>query len=91
MAPMMSLSGHSLDAAQAENYFENHYSQDDYYTQNQRCLGRWIGRGATGLGLAGEVSREDFSTLLQGVHPRTGAVLVPAAEVSRRWSATIAG
>ena len=44
MAAMMSLSDHSLDAAQAENYFENHYSQDDYYTQNQRCLGRWIGR-----------------------------------------------
>src|SRR5229473_4058978 len=75
MAAMMSLSDHSLDAAQAENYFENHYSQDDYYTRNQRCVGRWIGRGAAGLGLAGEVSREDFSTLLQGRSPayRRGA------------------
>src|SRR5260370_11343799 len=87
MAPMMSLSSHSLDAAQAENYFENHYSQDDYYTQNQRCVGRWIGRGAAGLGLAGEVSREDFSTLLQGVHPRTGAVLLPAPAGSRKPAA----
>jgi conjugative relaxase-like TrwC/TraI family protein len=87
MAAMMSLSGHSLDAAQAENYFENHYSQDDYYTQNQRCVRRWIGRGAAGLGLAGEVSREDFSTLLQGVHPRTGAVLVPAAVGSGKHAA----
>jgi conjugative relaxase-like TrwC/TraI family protein len=87
MAAMMSLSNHSLDAAQAANYFENHYSQDDYYTQNQRCVGRWIGRGAAGLGLAGEVSREDFSTLLQGVHPRTGAVLVPAAVGSGKHAA----
>src|SRR5216683_604468 len=87
MAAMMSLSGHSLDAAQADNYFENHYSQDDYYTQNQRCVGRWIGRAALGLGLAGEVSREDFSTLLQGVHPRTGAVLVPAAVGSGKHAA----
>src|SRR2546425_13245175 len=87
MAAMMSLSGHSLDAAQAQNYFENHYSQDDYYTQSQRCGGRWIGKGALGLGLAGEVSREDFSTLLQGVHPRTGAVLVPAAVGSCKHAA----
>src|SRR5260370_36538482 len=87
MAPMMSLSSHSLDAAQAENYFENHYSQDDYYTQNQRCVGRWIGRGAPRLRLAGEVRREDFSTLLQGGHPRTGAVLVPAAGGSGKHAA----
>src|SRR5260370_30860908 len=79
MAPMRGLSSHSLDAAQAESYFENHYSQDDYYTQNQRCVGRWIGRGAAGLRLAGEVSREDFSSLLQGIDPRTGAALVPPA------------
>jgi conjugative relaxase-like TrwC/TraI family protein len=87
MAAMMSLSDHSLDATQAENYFENHYSQDDYYTQNQRCIGRWIGKGAGGLGLAGEVSREDFSTLLEGVHPRTGAILVPAAVGSGKHAA----
>src|SRR5260370_28717328 len=84
---MMPLTSHSLDAAQAENYFENHYSQDDYYTQNQRCVGRWIGRGAAGLGLAGEVSREDLSHLLQAVHPRTGAVVVPAAVGSGKHAA----
>src|SRR5260370_13964011 len=87
MAAMMSLSDHALNAAQAQNYFENHYGQDDYYTQSQRCVGRWIGKGALGLGLAGEVSREDFSTLLQGVHPRTGAVLVPAAVGSGKHAA----
>ena len=28
---------------------------------------------------SGDVSRDDFSALLQGIHPRSGAVLVPAA------------
>src|SRR5713226_8434305 len=87
MAAMMSLSGHSLDAVQAENYFDEHYSQDDYYTQNQRCVGRWLGKGSAALGLVGEVSREDFAALLKGVHPRSGAVLVPAAVGTREHAA----
>ncbi len=73
---MMSMSPGALDAGQAENYFDEHYSQDDYYTQGQTCVGRWVGQGTAGLGLAGDVSREDFSALLQGIHPRRGAVLV---------------
>ena len=76
---MMSLSKGSLDAAQAENYFEQHYSHDDYYSENHHTVGQWLGRGATDLGLTGDVSREDFSALLQGIHPRNGTILVPAA------------
>ncbi len=73
---MMSMSPGALDAGQAENYFDEHYSQDDYYTQGQTCVGRWVGQGAAGLGLAGDISRDDFSALLQGIDPRSGAVLV---------------
>ncbi|HEX4211555.1 MAG TPA: MobF family relaxase, partial [Candidatus Binataceae bacterium] len=76
---MLSMSPGALNSAQAERYFEEHYSQDDYYTQGQTCVGQWIGQGAAGLGLSGDVGRDDFSTLLQGIHPRSGAVLVPAA------------
>ncbi len=76
---MMTLSPGALNVTQAETYFEEHYSQDDYYTQNQRIVGHWVGRGAARLGLAGDVSRNDFSALLRGFHPRSGAVLVPAA------------
>ncbi len=76
---MMSMSHGALSAAQTETYFDEHYSQDDYYTQGQTCVGRWIGKGAAALGLAGDVSRNDFSDLLQGIHPHSGAVLIPTA------------
>ena len=73
---MMSMSPGALDSAAAETYFEQHYSKDDYYSQGQTCVGRWVGKGAADLGLVGDVSRDDFSALLQGIHPRSGAVLV---------------
>jgi len=76
---MMSLSQGALNAAQAENYFEEHYSRDDYYSENDRTVGQWVGKGAMDLGLVGEVSREHFSAMLQGVHPTSNAILVPAA------------
>jgi conjugative relaxase-like TrwC/TraI family protein len=76
---MMSMSHGALSAAQTETYFDEHYSQDDYYTQGQTCVGRWIGKGAADLGLTGDVSRDDFSALLQGIHPHSGAVLIPTA------------
>ena len=76
---MMVITPRALTLAQAETYFERHYSQDDYYTQGERIAGLWFGRGAQALGLAGEVVREDFSALLRGVDPRSGEVLVAAA------------
>jgi len=75
---MMSIS-EALSAAQTATYFDEHYSQDEYYTQGQTCVGQWLGKGAAALGLAGEVSREDFAALLQGINPRSGAVIIPAA------------
>jgi conjugative relaxase-like TrwC/TraI family protein len=75
---MMSIS-EALSAAQTATYFDEHYSQDEYYTQGQTCVGRWLGKGAAALGLAGEVSREDFSALLQGINPQGGGVIIPAA------------
>ena len=73
---MMSLSPGALSAEKAETYFEQHYSQDDYYTQGHTCVGRWIGKGSEGLGLSGDVERQDFSALLQGINLHSGAVLV---------------
>jgi conjugative relaxase-like TrwC/TraI family protein len=76
---MMSMSPGALNSAAAEQYFKEHYSQDDYYTQGQTCVGQWVGKGAAELSLAGDVSRDDFAALLQGIHPADGRVLVPAA------------
>src|SRR5260370_27565486 len=76
---MMVLSPQALEVGQAETYFEEHYSHDDYYSEGRKVYGHWVGRGAEALGVNGEVSREDFSALLRGVDPRSAAVLVPAA------------
>src|SRR5215472_4034793 len=75
---MMSMS-EALSAEQTANYFDEHYSVDDYYSEGQRAIGQWVGKGAADLGLAGDVSRDDFTALLQGVNPRGGAVIIPAA------------
>ncbi|MBV8451440.1 MAG: relaxase domain-containing protein, partial [Deltaproteobacteria bacterium] len=76
---MMSLKHGSLNAAQAEDYFKNVYSIDDYYGEKQHVVGQWVGKGAADLNLAGDVIHEDFSVLLQGIDPHTGAVLVQKA------------
>jgi conjugative relaxase-like TrwC/TraI family protein len=76
---MMSMSPGGLNADQAETYFKQHYSRDDYYTEGQTCVGRWVGEGAAALGLTGDVEHDDFTALLQGTRPHSGAVLVPAA------------
>jgi conjugative relaxase-like TrwC/TraI family protein len=76
---MMVLKRGSLNAAQAETYYEEKWTADDYYSEGQRVTGQWIGKGAAALGLVGEVKHEDFSALLQGLDPHTSAVLVAKA------------
>ena len=71
---MLSMS--NVSAAQAENYYE----QDDYYTQDlsgdeRQCKStsastQWYGKGATALGLSGEVSKGVFQSLLNGQDPQ---------------------
>jgi hypothetical protein len=50
---MLVMSKGALSAAQAETYYEEKYSQDDYYTEKRGVVGQWFGEGATALGLAG--------------------------------------
>jgi len=69
----------ALSAKQAESYYEEKYSQDDYYTEERRVVGRWFGNGAAALGLSGEVTTEAFRAVLRGLHPATGQVLVQQA------------
>jgi conjugative relaxase-like TrwC/TraI family protein len=89
---MLAMSRGALTAAQAETYYEEKYSRDDYYTEEQRVAGQWFGRGAEELGLSGEVVPEDFRAVLRGVDPGCGAVLVQKANGydDRRagWDAT---
>ena len=48
----------------AANYFREHLTRDDYYSQGERIHGEWIGAGAERLGLRGEVGQEDFLAVI---------------------------
>ncbi|MGH7925777.1 MAG: MobF family relaxase, partial [Candidatus Binatus sp.] len=82
----------ALTAAQAETYYEEKYSQDDYYSEEQRGVGEWFGRGAKQLGLSGDVASEDFRSVLRGLRPASREELVHKANgyEDRRagWDAT---
>ena len=89
---MLVMSKGALTAAQAETYYEEKYSHDDYYSDKQRVVGQWFGGGAEELGLSGQVATEDFRAVLHGHHPASGEVLVHNANGydDRRagWDAT---
>jgi conjugative relaxase-like TrwC/TraI family protein len=89
---MLVMSRGALSAGQAETYYEEKYSQDDYYTEEHRVAGQWFGQGADSLGLSGEVAPEDFRAILRGQRPDTAEVLVRNANgrTERRagWDAT---
>jgi len=89
---MLVMSRGALSAGQAETYYEEKYSQDDYYTEEHRVAGQWFGQGADALGLSGEVAPEDFRAILRGQQPGTAEVLVRNANgrTERRagWDAT---
>ena len=82
----------ALSAGQAETYYAEKYSQDDYYTEEHLVAGQWFGQGAEALRLSGEVTPEDFRSILRGQRPGTAEVLVRNANgrTDRRagWDAT---
>ena len=89
---MLVMSRGALSTGQAETYYEEKYSQDDYYTDEHRVAGQWFGQGAEALGLSDEVVPEDFRAILRGQRPDTAEVLVHNANgrTERRagWDAT---
>ena len=56
----------------AESYFDEHLSQNDYYAAGEIRPGQWIGAGAERLELKGEVTREQFHALCENRNPDTG-------------------
>ena len=56
----------------AESYFDEHLSQNDYYAAGEIRPGQWIGAGAERLGLKGEGTREQFHALCENQYPETG-------------------
>lgn len=64
---------------------------EDYYHEGGEPPGKWYGKGAKHLNLAGEVSKETFRNLLQGFNPtRTKPLVQNAGDKNRQsgWDLT---
>jgi conjugative relaxase-like TrwC/TraI family protein len=70
----------------ATQYFDEHLSQNDYYTQGETQAGYWIGQGAERLGLknGAQVGRDEFLRLCDNQHPDTGTKLTQVQLKDRR-------
>jgi conjugative relaxase-like TrwC/TraI family protein len=66
-----------------EGYSARHLEHSDYYAEGERVVGLWQGRGAEALGLTGDVTREQFEAVRQGLHPGTGEFLRPRHSADR--------
>jgi len=58
--------------ADAEGYFDEHLSQNDYYAAGEIRPGQWIGTGVERLGLSNTVTREQFHALCENRNPNDG-------------------
>lgn len=56
-----------------ENYLTKHLEHNDYYSENEKVTGKWVGRGAELLGLHGNLKHNDssFEALRLNLHPET--------------------
>ena len=68
----------------AKSYYTEALAREDYYTQEQEIIGSWHGRGASLLGLSGEVTRDEFIALCENTHPTTGERLTSRTKTNRR-------
>ena len=59
----------------AVEYFGEHLSLSEYYSESNRIYGEWIGFGAERLGLVGTVKQHPFVALCENRHPLSGARL----------------
>ena len=64
----------------AESYFDEHLSQNDYYAAGEIRPGQWIGAGAERLGLKENVTREHFHALCENQNPNDGERLTQRSQ-----------
>jgi conjugative relaxase-like TrwC/TraI family protein len=63
---------------------KTYYASSDYYTEGQELVGRWGGKLAQRLGLAGMVDKPSFDRMCDNLHPQTGLPLTPRTNDERR-------
>jgi conjugative relaxase-like TrwC/TraI family protein len=66
--------------ADAEKYFDEHLTQNDYYAAGENRAGQWIGMGGEHLGLKGNVKRDQFRALCENQNPQTGERLTQRSQ-----------
>jgi conjugative relaxase-like TrwC/TraI family protein len=64
----------------AEQYFDEHLAQNDYYAAGEIRQGQWIGVGAERLGLKAEVTRDEFHALCENENPHDGERLTQRSQ-----------
>ncbi len=58
-------------------YAQRHLEHRDYYDEERRVQGEWHGHGAELLDLRGEVTREQFVAIREGLDPESGEFIRP--------------
>ncbi len=71
-------------AAAAQQYYAEGLRREDYYSEGQEVAGKWYGKAAERLGLAGSVTPEAFAALVENRHPGTGERLTLRTKADRR-------
>lgn len=81
----MLIATQATSVAGTQKYFEQVLTRGDYYL-GQEVAGQWHGKGTKDLGLSPgtNVTKEQFSNLLQGRHPETGKNLMQRIRKDRR-------
>jgi hypothetical protein len=69
--------------ANAKGYFEEHLCAGDYYAENGRVQGVWMGARAVRLGLEGAVTREAFLSLCDNRYPASRERLTQRQKTTR--------
>jgi len=74
----------STSAQGAKEYFTQSLTRSDYYIDGQEVAGVWGGKGATVLGLSGQVDAAGYFALCDNRDPNTGEQLTPRNKKNRR-------
>jgi conjugative relaxase-like TrwC/TraI family protein len=70
-------------AAAARQYYSEGLRREDYYSEGQEVAGKWHGKAAELLGLAGGVTPNAFALLVENRHPGTGERLTARTKSGR--------
>lgn len=81
---LLSTSMLRINAQKSASGAKAYFSVSDYLSDKQEITGNWHGKGATLLGLFGEVDKPHFDQLCDNINPATGEQLTAKTRDGRR-------